>query len=293
MVAVDDEHQLYTQLWGNQDSEQRIVFLHGGPGSGTSERAKTLFDPQKHQVLFFDQRGAGQSTPMGELHNNTTEHLVNDIEQLRQRVGWELVELVGNSWGSCLSLTYGLAHPDRVKRMVLGGVFTGTTHEVDFIDAGRVRSHFPDVWDQYRRTVPESFKDNPSAYHIQRILGDNLDEAKESSAAYVALEDAVSSITVPPLTAEPIELSDADFTANRIEMSYFLNKCYLPAGFILDRAAELTMPIEIIQGRFDMACPPETAFNLARAAVNATLHFTQAGHSVYDAANFEMYHSLI
>lgn len=284
-VSVDDRHELYTQLWGNPESQNRFLFLHGGPGSGTKDRSKMFFDPQQDLVLFFDQRGCGVSTPMGELRDNTTKDLVQDIEALRAKHDWDSVTLVGNSWGSCLGLAYALERPKHVGRMVIGGIFTGRRSEIDFIDAGHVQSHFPDAWQHYAASVPSNYRDSPSSYHFARILGENYLEAIESTQAYTMLEDGVSSLTSDPQSHAPGSISKADWLSTRIEVHYLTQDCFLPDGYILDNAHELTMPIDIIQGRYDMVCPPQTAYTLSTLAINATLTFTNAGHSMSDPEN--------
>jgi proline iminopeptidase len=283
-IDVGEGHSLYTQRWGNQNSSRKIVFAHGGPGSGTSERVKTLFDPSYVDVLFFDQRGCGNSSLHGEVKDNTTQNLVSDIDTLTNAHNFESFELVGGSWGSCLSLAYAIESPKRVSRMVLWGIFTGRRSEIDFVDKGGIATFFPDIWDAYRQSVPDEYRDDPSSYHRQRILGGIASEVIKSALVYSNLEGAISSLDdrfVPDIE----EGFDAARTV--IESHYLANDCFLSGDYIIENAGRITCPVTLIQGRHDMVCPPETAYELMRSLPLGRLVMTQAGHSTFDRANWQ------
>ncbi|MFZ1250008.1 MAG: prolyl aminopeptidase [Candidatus Microsaccharimonas sp.] len=286
MIDVGDNHQLYTQLWGSPTAKETIIFLHGGPGSGCNDGHKLLFDPNAHKVLFFDQRGAGKSLPKGSLLNNTTEALVNDITTIASHYGITSFALTGGSWGSCLALAYGLKHPKKVTRMVLRGIFTGRQSEIDFIDKGQFRTFFPEVWERFAASVPTEAASEPAAYHQARIFN-NDESARKASFAYSELEGSISTLDDRAALPNRIDPASFDPTGSTIETHYLVNTCFLEEGYIMKNASKLTMPIALVQGRYDMVCPPCTAYELHKALPNSSLTWTIAGHSGNDRANFD------
>ncbi|MDB5169446.1 MAG: proline iminopeptidase [Candidatus Saccharibacteria bacterium] len=276
MLDVGDGHQLSVHDWGNKDAKTPIVYLQGGPGGATSDRKKLLFDPLAQRVIFYDQRGAGKSLPYGSLEHNTTQDLVADIITILNSRGIERCILVGGSWGSTLALCFGIAHPDRVAAMVIDGVWTSTKAENSWLDQGGFKTFFPDVWDAYVATVPKANVSNPSAYHFQRILGNDLETATQSAIAYTSLEGGAISLDD---RHEPINSDEYDPSALRIEVHYLNNLCFIPDNYIFDHVGKLTMPIAMVQGRYDMVCPPHTAYKLSKLLRNAQLHFTTSGHA--------------
>lgn len=286
MIDVGDTHQLYTQLWGSPTATETIVFLHGGPGSGCNDGHKLLFDPTSQRVLFFDQRGAGKSLPKGLLENNTTDALVNDITTITSNYGIVSFAITGGSWGSCLALVYGLKHPDKVTRMVLRGIFTGRQSEIDFIDKGHFKTFFPEVWERFVASVPAEAASEPAAYHQARIFN-NDEPARAAGLAYSELEGSISTLDDRAALPSRIDPATFDPTASTIETRYLVNNCFLPEGYIIENANKLTMPIALVQGRYDMVCPPYTAYELHKALPNSSLTWTIAGHSGSDRANFD------
>ncbi|MCW1907883.1 MAG: alpha/beta fold hydrolase [Candidatus Saccharibacteria bacterium] len=289
-VAVGDGHELYTQAWGNPNAKQTFIFLHGGPGSGCSDSSKTIFDPQKHRVIFFDQRGCGKSTPYGSIKNNTTNDLINDLATIADEYGVKTFVLFGRSWGACLALAFALKHPTRVTQMIIGGVFTGSQSEIDHMEKGRFAIFFPEVWDQYVATVPRSYQDNPSEYHFKRMFGDDVTAAQESAMAHSQLELSVLRLDDRVTDVDSLKF---DPLPNIIESHYLANGCFMPDNHILDNANKLTMPIYIVQGRYDMVCPPINAYRLSQQAPNATLLWTAAGHDSKDRSNWETARALL
>lgn len=284
MLPVGDGHELYIHDWGNNEAKTPIIFLHGGPGSSSRDKYKTTFDPLKHRVIFFDQRGSGKSTPYGSLENNTTEKLVGDIDQILEHFDLEKVILFGRSWGSTLALAYALHAPEKVQAIVTGGIFTGSSSEVDWINNGEFRTFFPDVWNEYLARTPEDKRDNPSQYHTEKALGKDLSQSRQSAFALDQLEGALLRLDDRwgPFTLD----EDFDPSGAIIETHYLSQLCFMPDNHILNNAASLTMPIWIVQGRYDMVCPPVTAYELHQKLPNSHLIWTQAGHSGNDRENW-------
>ncbi len=290
MLGVGDEHQLYVQDWGNKAAETTFIFLHGGPGSGCNDGHKLHFNPLKNRVVFFDQRGSGKSIPAGELEANTTAHLVQDIETITKKLKLKNFILVGGSWGSTLALAYGLEHPNKVQAMILRGIFTGSQSEIDFMDKGEFRSFYPDVWDTFAQSVPEEYRDNPAEYHRPRALGKNKKAAKKSAYAYEQLESGIMRLD-DRFKASDFEEFDPNGTL--IEILYLQNRCFLPDNYILQNAHKLAMPIWLVQGRYDVVCPPITAYNLNKALPDSQLIWTLAGHGGGERENFDVTKTII
>lgn len=274
-IDVGHGHQLYVQDWGNKKAKLPIISLHGGPGGGHHDGYKANFDPAKQRIVFFDQRGSGRSVPYGSLKHNTTADLVADIEKIADALKLKKFILNGASWGVALALAYALAHPKRVAAMVLSGIFTGSQNEVDWLDKGRFRTFYPDAWERYENSVPKAHRRNPSAYHFERLLGTNEDEVRLSGYAYESLEGSVMSLDD---RFHPPDPETYDPASIRIEVHYMVNRCFMPDRQILDNAAKLTMPIWLVQGRYDMVCPPTTAYELSQKLPDCRLIWTIGGH---------------
>lgn len=289
-LEVGEGHKLYVQDWGKKDAKHPILFLHGGPGAPISDRYKQRFVPTAERVLFFEQRGVGKSMPAGSLENNTTAHLIEDINKIAAHFQLEKFILVGGSWGSCLALSYAIKYPQHVKAMVLNSIFTGRKQEIEYLDQGRFRAHFPDVWERYQMTVPEKHRDNPSAYHYKHLAGNDKEKAKRAAYSYgeflegplLSLDDRYSRTSY----------QDFDPAAMRIEMHYLMNQCFLPEGYIMDNAHKLTMPVRLIQGRYDMVCPPATAYELSKKIPDCQLIWTVAGHG-NERSNYDVNRAVI
>jgi proline iminopeptidase len=274
-LDVGDGHQIYVQDWGNKDAEVPILFLHGGPGNGVSESDKEKFDPNAQRIIFHDQRGSGKSLPTGSLESNTSQDLVGDVEKIAQRLNLGKFILTGGSWGSTLALLYGISHPERVAGIVIDGVFTATPVEISWVDRGGWSVFFPDVWEEYQRTVPKSYRSDPSKYHFEHALGSDPETAKKSSYAYLAMESAILKLD-QKYTPDPYEKFEPG--GGKIEIHYLANNCFLDDNYILKNANKLTMPVYLIQGRYDMVCPPQTAYDLHKALPNSELIWTINGH---------------
>lgn len=276
MLDVGDGHSLYIHEWGNANASTPIIFLHGGPGSHVRNSHKRVFDPTIHRVIFFDQRGSGKSTPYGSLENNTTDKLIEDISKIADSFGIKNFILRGNSWGSTLALAYALAHPERVHSLVLGGIFTGSKAEADWIDKGKFKLFFPDVWQAYLDKTPVEHHDDPSRYHFDKVINGTPEEQKMSGFVYECLEAGAIKLDD---RFEPDSFEDYDPSGIRIGMYYLSHACFMPDRHILNNAHKLTMPVHIVQGRYDMVCPPHTAYELHTALPHSKLYWTLSGHS--------------
>ncbi len=289
-IDVGNGHQLYVHDWGNKQAKTPIVFLHGGPGGGCSDGQKEYFDPLVQRVIFHDQRGSGRSLPYGSLEHNTTQDLVEDIEKIAKHLKLTTFIITGGSWGSCLALAYALKYQKRITAMVLRGIFTGTSDEIAHIDQGQWRSHFPDLWAWYLSQTPASHQANPSAYHFKRILGSNEADAKESASIYSRVESALIRLDDRAGLGED---PDFDPASTRLEVYYMHNNCFMPDRYILDNVHQLKMPINIVQGRYDMVCPPAAAYTLHKALQSSWLTWTIAGHSGNDRESWTITSALL
>ncbi len=284
MLPVGDGHELYIHEWGNSSAARAFLYLHGGPGAGSGDKMKGVFDGTRDHVIFFDQRGAGKSTPQGSLAANTTEHLIGDINTILETFGLKQVVIVGGSWGSTLALAYAAKHPDRVSALVLRGVFTGTQAEYDYLYKGGFRDFFPDVWEAYLARTPQEHQAGPSDYHMPRAISDDATAAKES--AY-ALDEMESSIMSADDRHYPQDYETFNPNPARIETYYLSNHCFMDEGYLRGNANKLTMPVWIIQGRYDFVCPPTTAYELHKVLPHSSLVLTDSGHTLNDRGTFD------
>lgn len=274
-LDVGGNHELYVHDWGNPHAKTPIINLHGGPGSGTRESHKNYYDPARQRVIFFDQRGCGRSLPYGSLNSNTTQHLIHDITLIAKELKLPPFVLRGGSWGSCLALAYALYAPKHVKALVLDGVFTGTAHEINWLNEGIFRTFYPEVWHAFVEKTPKAYHRDPATYHINRALGNNESAAKASAHAYAMMEWALMRLD-DRTKEEPLD--DFDPTSIKTELHYLANKCFLADRYIVDNAHRLTMPVYLIQGRYDMVCPPSTTYALHGRIPQSELIWTISGH---------------
>jgi proline iminopeptidase len=288
-LEVGNGHTLYVQEWGNPNGAP-IMFLHGGPGAAATNQHRSALDPTQHRVIFFDQRGCGRSLPHGSLEHNTTADIIADIEKIAAHLKLKQFVITGGSWGSCLALAYALQHPERVRAMVLSGIFTGAQAEIDYFDKGEFRTYFPEVWERYLATVPASHHANPTKYHYERVLKGSEQAARESAYALENMEGALLSLD-ERFMSQPF--SDFDPTGAFIEAHYLANGCFMPDRHIFKNAQKLTMPIWMVQGRYDFVCPPITAHELHKVLPNSQLVYTIAGHRGSERATQDVIRGLL
>lgn len=280
MMDVGDGHTVYFEQCGNPNGIP-VVVLHGGPGGGCSPSMRRYFDPEKYHVILFDQRGCGRSKPFASVTNNTTWDLVADIERIRAALGIDKWIAFGGSWGATLALIYAQTHPDRVRNIVLRGVFMMTQAELDWFYGGGAGKFWPDLWVRFVNLIPEDERDDLiAAYHRRLFCGDMQTEIKYGKA-WAAWENALASIHSSGGGHEgPGEYSR---TFSRLENHYFTNAGFLEFdGQILAHVPRIAhIPGVIVQGRYDMICPPTSAYNLAQAWPNADLKMVRnAGHAL-------------
>ncbi len=280
LVSVGDGHQIYMEQCGNPDGLP-VVVLHGGPGGGCSPAMRRYFDPRVFRVILFDQRGCGKSRPHASVENNTTWHLVEDIERLRSLLDIDEWTVFGGSWGATLALIYAQAHPDRVSRLVLRGVFLATQSELDWFYGGGAGKFWPEPWAKFTSLLAEDeLSDTIKAYNKRLFSGDRATEILYAKA-WSAWENALASIHSNGVVGEsPGEYARA---FARLENHYFTNNAFLEKdGQILDQMDRIAhIPGHIVQGRYDMICPPQAAWNLAERWPNAELKMVrQAGHAL-------------
>ncbi|WP_299295339.1 prolyl aminopeptidase [uncultured Tateyamaria sp.] len=280
MLDVGDGHRVYVEQCGNPQG-MPVVVLHGGPGGGCSPAMRRYFDPERFRVILFDQRGCGRSRPHASVVNNTTWHLVRDIELIRQTLDIDAWIVFGGSWGATLSLIYAEAHPARVRHLVLRGVFLMTQAELDWFYGGGAGKFWPEVWARFEGLVPEDERgDLIGAYHRRLFSGDVSQETR-FARAWSAWENALASIHSTGSGGE----APGDYARAfaRLENHYFTNAGFLDFdGQILAHAGRIKhIPGTIVQGRYDMICPPDSAYALSQAWPASDLKMVRnAGHAL-------------
>jgi proline iminopeptidase len=282
LLAVDNLHTLYWEECGNPAGEP-VIFLHGGPGGGISPQHRRFFDPNFYRIILFDQRGSGQSTPLGEFRQNTTQLLIGDIETLRMHLKIEQWLVFGGSWGSTLALAYGQAHPQRCTGFILRGIFLGTAKEIDWFMTG-MRHFYPEVHDTFIRHIPPIEHDQLLLAYEKRLFSNDPEIYLPAARAWSTYEG--SCVYLEP-SASAIEEFGSDAVAlgiGRLEAHYFLHQCFLSEDQLilgLDQIRHL--PAVIVQGRYDVVCPPSTAYRLHTAWPEARLKMiTKAGHAAME-----------
>lgn len=280
MLDTGEGHTLYWELCGNPDGKP-AVFLHGGPGSGCTADHRRLFDPARYCVLLFDQRGCGRSTPHANLDNNTTWHLVADIERLRALLGVDRWLVFGGSWGSTLALAYAQTHPQTVSALVVRGIFTLRQAELEWYYQEGASMLFPDLWEAFLEPIPlEERGDLMAAYHRLLIGADPV--AQLAAAKAWSLWEGKTIRLLPDAANAAKHAADHFALAfARIENHFFVHKGWLEEGQLIRDAHKLAgIPGAIIQGRYDVATPAKTAWDLHRAWPDAEFHLVDdAGHA--------------
>ena len=279
-LDVGEGHRLYWEQCGNPEGKP-AVFLHGGPGAGCSPDHRRLFDPAIYNILLFDQRGCGRSTPHASLEANTTWHLVADIERLREVAGVEKWLVFGGSWGSTLALAYAQAHPDRASELVLRGIFTFRQMELDWFFQSGASYLFPDQWESYLAPIPEAERgDLVAAYH-RRLTSEDPAVQLEAAKAWSGWEGATITLLPDPKLLEEHMSDSFAIAIARIENHFMVHRGWLEEGQLIRDVGRIRhIPGVIVQGRYDACTPPVTAWDLHRAWPEADLHIIpDAGHS--------------
>lgn len=265
-LKVSDLHELFVEEAGNPQG-QPVVFLHGGPGGGISPEHRRFFNPEHYRVILFDQRGSGQSTPLAELRENTTWDLVRDIERIREHLGIEKWHVFGGSWGSTLSLTYAITHPERVTALLLRGIFLCRPSEIQWFYQQGASEIFPDYWENYRDLIPEAERGDFVKAYYKRLTSADADLRLSAAKAWSKWEAATSRLIVDAQAVEEFEDPDYALSFARIECHYFINNAFFDTNnWILENIQKIRhIPGWIVQGRYDVVCPARSAWDLHRA----------------------------
>ena len=282
LLVLDDLHTMYWEESGNPRGIP-VLYLHGGPGGGTSPRARQFFDPQHYRIVLYDQRGSGRSVPLGECRRNTTSLLIEDMERLRIQLGISRWILFGGSWGSTLALAYGQTHPTRCLGFVLCGIFLCRQQEIDWFLYG-LRSIFPEVWRDFVAAVPENSRGDLVNWFHQRLHHPDPAIHLPLSRAWSRYEASCSSLRPNASLIAHFEEDAVALGIARLETHYFVNRVFLPPNSLLRNLACIRhLPCVIVQGRYDMICPIVTADELARSWPESEyVVVPDAGHSAWE-----------
>jgi len=285
-LAVDAIHSLYVEECGNP-AGLPVVFLHGGPGAGLSAYHRRFFNPAHYRIVLFDQRGAGQSTPFAELTDNTTWHLVADIEAIREQLQIERWVVFGGSWGSTLALAYAQTHPERVLGLVLRGIFLGRPQELRWFNEldGGASQIFPERWARFLDFIPEAERGSMLDAYWSRLTSDDEATRLAAARAWSAWEGGSTTLLHDPDAGGDFEDPHKAVSLAVMEAHYFRHNIFLePDQLLRDIGRIRHLPATIVHGRYDIICPMASAYDLSQAWPEARLQVVLAGHSASDPA---------
>jgi proline iminopeptidase len=280
-LPVSNNHRVYYEQCGNPGGKP-VLFLHGGPGSGCNPNQRRFFDPAHYRIVLLDQRGCGRSTPLGATAANTTDDLTGDIDQLRAHLSIARWLVFGGSWGSTLALAYASAHVDRVSGLILRGIFLSRQSELDWF-LGQCEQFHPEAWARLLEGIPEEEHDNPLDAYAKRIFSDDMNLSVPAATRWNEYESSIMTLlpgdgSGTPVTAE-VQLARA-----RVQIHYIKYQCFIGQRDLLEESKKLShIPTIIVQGRYDMVCPPITAWQLRQSMPHAEFHMiADAGHSAME-----------
>jgi proline iminopeptidase len=283
-IKVSDLHQIYFEECGNPKGVP-IIFLHGGPGSGCNPTQRRFFDPKHYRIVLLDQRGCGRSTPQGEVRENTTDDLVSDIEALRNHLDIAKWHVFGGSWGSTLALAYALQHSSKVKSLVLRGIFLSRPTELHWF-LGEVKLFFPEPWDKLCEFLPANKRHNPIEAYKALVFSDDSKLSIPAAISWNIFESSIMTL-LPRESTDNKTNGDVELARARVQIHYIMHHCFVGHRDLLNEAKQKLahIPTIIIQGRYDMVCPPQTAWELSRAMPHAEfIMVADAGHSAMEAS---------
>lgn len=291
LLKVDDSHEIYYEESGNPNGVP-VVFLHGGPGGGCRPGQRRFFDPKHYRIILLDQRGCEKSKPQGCLINNTTADLVADLEELRLHLNINTWHVFGGSWGSTLALAYATQHPSKVLSLALRGIFLSRQSELNWF-LGDIKHFYPEVWQTLLDYLPAEEQSDVLTAFEKRVSSDDINISHPASAAWNNYEsnimrlDPTTGQSAPPTNQSPEEVMKgkiADVSRARVQIHYIRNLCFIDGEAMLEAVHQLShIPTVIVQGRYDMVCPPQTAWLLAQAMPHAEHIVVQnAGHSAME-----------
>ncbi|PWT94854.1 MAG: prolyl aminopeptidase [Blastocatellia bacterium] len=282
-LSVSTVHELYYELCGNPNGKP-VVFLHGGPGAGLIPDYRRFFDPKTYRVILFDQRGAGRSRPHASLDDNTTWHLVADIERIREHFGVDKWLVFGGSWGSTLALAYAESHPERVRALVLRGIFLCRPKEISWFyeDSHGASAIFPDTWEEYVKIIPEAERDDMIRAYYRRLTSDDHDVRLTAARAWSIWEASALKLLPDQKVIDEFSEPEMATALARIECHYFVNNCFFETdNYLLEQVDRIRhIPAVIVHGRYDVVCPFMSAWDLHKVWPEATLKIIpDAGHA--------------
>ena len=290
-LKVSEHHQLYLEQSGNPDGIA-VLYLHGGPGAGTNENYRRLFDPEKYRIISFDQRGCGRSVPAPSIVENTSGELIKDIELIRQHLGIKQWLITGGSWGATLALLYGISHADKVLGFILRGTFLATQSEYQWLyEPGGAEKFFPKYYQDFLHSLPFDYRSSPLAGYHQLLTGDNEVAAIAASKAWYLWELQLSSIEQQHVDKSHIDDSHQAHCMALISSHYFINNAFIPENYIIEQVKNIAhIPAIIIHGRYDMVCPLTSVNLLVSLWHNAQLHILPAaGHSGFEKQTIDAF----
>ncbi|MBC7421566.1 MAG: prolyl aminopeptidase [Bdellovibrio sp.] len=280
-LKVSDLHHVYVEQCGNPNGRP-VLFLHGGPGGGVLPYHRQFFDAKFYRIILFDQRGSGKSTPAAELKDNTTWDLVNDIEKIRAHLNIKDWIVFGGSWGSTLALAYAITHPEKVKGLILRGIFLTRPSEIKWFYQEGASQIFPDAWEKYFNYIPAAERNDFVTAYYKRLTSDHADTRLEAARIWSQWEAATSRLHVDSQSIKDFEEPTLALQFARIECHYFINHSFFKTdNYLLENISKIKqIPATIIQGRYDVVCPVRSAWDLHRAWPEAKLNIiADAGHS--------------
>lgn len=283
-LAVEAPHVLYADESGEPDGLP-VVFLHGGPGAGCDALSRRFFDPSVYRIVTFDQRGAGRSTPHASLENNTTAHLISDMEALREFLKIDKWVLFGGSWGSTLALAYAQAHPDRVSGIILRGIFLCRDQDIRWFYQEGASHIFPDYWEDYASLIPEVERGDMVSAYYRRLIGDDEICRMHAARSWSAWEGRCATLRPSAQVIDRFNDSRRAYAMARIECHYFINKAFLEPDQLLRNMPSIAhIPGILIHGRYDMVCPLDNAYALHQSWPGSELQIIRdAGHAASEA----------
>lgn len=282
-LQVDDLHTLYIEECGNP-AGLPVVFLHGGPGAGCSPLHRRYFDPDKYRIILFDQRGCGKSTPHACLENNTSQHLVADIESIRKHLKITQWVVFGGSWGSTLGLLYAQTHPQSVSGLILRGIFLARDKDVQWFYQQGTSRLFPDYWEKFIEPIPEKERDDMVTAFYRQLTGNNEIQQLRAAKAWSIWEGMTATLQTDSAVIDSFSNSHAALSIARIECHYFINHCWFEANQLISNIDTIRhIPAYIVHGRYDVICPVEQAWALSKAWPEAELSIIgDAGHAIVE-----------
>ena len=281
MLEVSPLHSIYWERSGNPNGTS-VLIVHGGPGGGSSPTYRRYFDPDKFNIVQFDQRGCGKSTPHSELQENTTNHLIEDIEKIRQFLEIDSWHIFGGSWGSTLSLIYSIQHTKKVLSLTLRGIFLCRKHELSWFYQKGASEIFPEEFDLYQSVIPLTERgDLIRAFH-RRLTSQDRHERAKAAHAWTRWEMSTSFLIPKEVSINKAEYDNFSDSFARIECHYFVNNIFLDDNYILNNISRLRdVPVSIVQGRYDIVCPMRSAWDLNKSLPSSKLYvINNAGHSI-------------